>query len=58
MPFDSDFRAPEVIANPYPLLRELRETDPVHWSDSLGGWVLTRYQDVIGRSSPDFSPWI
>jgi len=37
---------PEWLADPYPSYRELRERDPVHWSDALGHWVLTRYDDV------------
>ncbi len=38
--------ATEFIANPHPTLHTLRDDDPVHWSDALGGWVLTRYDDV------------
>jgi len=38
---------PEVLANPYPLFRALRENDPVHWDPFLHAWVVTRYQDVI-----------
>ncbi len=34
------------MADPYPAFERLREEDPVHWSESLGGWVLTRYADV------------
>lgn len=34
------------LADPYPLLRWLREHDPVHWSDTLGVWLVTRYADV------------
>ena len=37
----------EFLANPYPTLRELRDVDPVHWSDTIGGWVLTRYDDMV-----------
>lgn len=40
-----DFRDPIYRSNPYPLLAQLRETDPVHQSP-LGFWVITRYQDV------------
>ncbi len=43
---DYDPRRPEHIANPFPAFAELRQRDPVHWSDVLGGWVLTRYRDV------------
>ncbi len=37
---------PEWLADPFPSYRELREQDPVHWSEALGHWVLTRYEDV------------
>ncbi len=33
-------------ADPYPLYHELREADPVHWTELMGLWVLSRYQDV------------
>jgi len=36
---------PGFTADPFPLLRRLREDDPVHRSP-LGFWVLTRYDDV------------
>lgn len=41
-----DARSAAVIADPYPALRALRDHDPVHWSDRLGGWMLTRYDDI------------
>jgi len=44
-----DARDAAVIADPYPSLHRLRREDPVHWSDRLGGWMLTRYEDI--RSS-------
>ena len=39
---------PEVLADPYPLYRELREEDPVHWDPYLSAWVVTRYRDALG----------
>jgi cytochrome P450 len=39
--------SPAFVRDPYPALAHLRETDPVHWSDSIGGWLLTRYDDVV-----------
>lgn len=30
------------------MYRPLLQDDPVHWSDPLGAWVLTRYDDVDG----------
>ena len=38
---------PEVLADPYPLYRRLREQDPVHWDPFLHAWVVTRYNDVM-----------
>ena len=38
---------PEVLANPYPLYRKLREEDPVHWDRFMHTWVVTRYPDVV-----------
>lgn len=46
------------VADPYPLYDELREMGTgVHWSDVLGGWVATRYDDVksMVTKSADFS---
>jgi hypothetical protein len=28
-------------------MHRLREEDPVHWSDSIGAWILTRYDDMV-----------
>ena len=38
---------PEVLADPYPLYRRLRDEDPVHWDPFLHAWVVTRYSDVM-----------
>ncbi|WP_148615812.1 cytochrome P450 [Nocardioides rubriscoriae] len=40
-PFDA-----EVIADPYPVYRQLREGAPVFWSSRAGTWVLSRHVDV------------
>ena len=42
----------EFLADPYPILQRMREEDPVHWSDSIGAWMVTRYHDIVppGRS--------
>jgi cytochrome P450 len=40
-PFD-----PEVIADPYPVYRQLRDHAPVYWSPQASTWVLSRYDDV------------
>src|SRR5262249_39506390 len=41
------FHSAAFFANPYATYDLLRAADPVHWSDELGRWVLTRYEDAI-----------
>jgi len=43
---DRYFLDPEFFDNPHSFYHELRAHDPVHWSDALQSWVLTRYADV------------
>ena len=38
---------PEVLANPYPLYRQLREQDPIMWDPFLHAWVVTRYSEIV-----------
>lgn len=38
---------PEVLADPYPLYRRLREHDPVMWDPFLHAWVVTDYANVM-----------
>lgn len=40
-PFD-----PEIIADPYPVYRQLRDDAPMYWSAETNTWVLSRYDDV------------
>jgi cytochrome P450 len=40
-----DLLAPEVIVDPYPAFRALREADPVHWSERHRAWLITRFDD-------------
>jgi cytochrome P450 len=37
---------PTTNADPFPIFRRLQDEDPVHWSDPVKGWVVTRYDDV------------
>ena len=39
--------SPDFIEDPYHRLAELRVVAPVLWSGAVGGWVLTRYDDVV-----------
>ncbi|MGH6958749.1 MAG: cytochrome P450 [Caulobacteraceae bacterium] len=50
---------PEVLADPYPLYRRLRERDPVAWDPFLHAWVVTGYAEVLAvlhRFSADRTP--
>ena len=43
---NSDMTTPEAIQRPYPIFAQMREETPVHWNESLKGWLATRYEDV------------
>ncbi len=43
---DAQLGAVSFPSDPYPVLAQLRELAPVHWSDAWGFWVATRYADV------------
>ena len=50
---------PAMLADPYAAYAELRERDPVYWSERLGAWVLTRDADVRAvLRDPTFSSTI
>lgn len=38
--------SPEMLVNPEPLYRHLRETAPVYWDETLDAWFLSRYDDI------------
>jgi pimeloyl-[acyl-carrier protein] synthase len=44
---DQKLISDEFLDDPYPLLRQLRTVEPVYWSESIGGWILTRYDDIV-----------
>jgi cytochrome P450 len=51
---------PEVIRDPYPSYRRLREHRPVYWHEQLQSWVLTRFaecQFVLRNSGLFASDW-
>ncbi len=41
-----DLLSSDFLANPYPLYARLRADNPVHWSETQGYWLLSRYADV------------
>src|SRR5262249_55799464 len=42
-----DLKALPNVRDPFPVYEWLRDHDPVHWSTTLNGWVVTRFADVI-----------
>lgn len=40
-----DLLAADVILDPHPAFRSLREHDPVHWSERHRAWLITRFDD-------------
>src|SRR5208283_271124 len=44
---DEKLVSDEFLDDPYPLLRQLQQEDPVYWSESIGGWIVTRYDDIV-----------
>jgi cytochrome P450 len=47
---------PAFLEDPYPVYHRMRRHDPVYWSEALGHWVLTRYDDVLAATrSPALS---
>lgn len=41
-----DLKTPAAMADPYPIYARMLAEAPVHWSKSMGGWVVARYDDV------------
>jgi cytochrome P450 PksS len=41
---------PTFLEDPYPVYHRMRRQDPVYWSDALGHWVLTRFDDVAAAT--------
>ena len=46
MPLTYDPRDPNVLRDPHAVFAQMREADPVHFSESLSAWILTSYDDV------------
>jgi cytochrome P450 len=44
------------LYNPYRFYQDLRDHDPVYWSEFFNSWVITRYDDiVVGLRDPRLS---
>jgi hypothetical protein len=55
--FERHLVSPEFVADPYPDLRRLQSEAPIYWSDSIGGWLVTRYDDMMPtfRNTTEYS---
>jgi cytochrome P450 len=51
-PLGAAATAAELDGDPHPLLRRLREHEPVSWLPALGGWLVTRH-DLASRVMRD-----
>ena len=43
MKIDGCIANPDFIRNPFPFYREIRETEPIHWSEQWHCWIVTDY---------------
>jgi cytochrome P450 len=50
---DDDLLDPQLLADPYPYYRELREERPVHYNERWRGWIVARYADVYAGLHDD-----
>ncbi|MEV4893675.1 cytochrome P450 [Nonomuraea sp. NPDC055795] len=44
---DADLLSPGVLADPYAFYAGLREREPVHWSERMGCWLISRHADCV-----------
>jgi len=44
---DLDLKSWRNVQDPFPVYAWLRDHEPVHWSESLNAWAITRYDDVV-----------
>src|SRR5437773_8983484 len=44
---DSALDSDEFLRDPYAIMPRLQSEAPVYWSESVGAWIITRYDDVV-----------
>ncbi len=44
---DFDFLQESILENPYPIYKQLRDEQPVFWSNQMNAWLITRHEDVV-----------
>jgi cytochrome P450 len=45
--YEYDLLSPDFRQDPYPVLHRLRAQEPVHFSEQIRAWVITRHDDVL-----------
>src|SRR5215218_5924579 len=45
--FGSTVTVEQLESDPYPIYERLRAEEPVSWVESVGLWLVTRYDDVV-----------
>jgi len=52
-----DWVSQDFLRDPYSQYKALRSSDPIHFNEARGGFMLTRYNDMVGvlRNDDDFS---
>jgi pimeloyl-[acyl-carrier protein] synthase len=55
--FDRHLVSRQFIADPYSTLRRMQRDTPIYWSNSVGGWIVTRYDDIMStfKATKDYS---
>ena len=51
-----DFTDPATNADPFPIFRRLRESDPVHWSEPMKAWVVLVKMRMMTEPMPMTMP--
>ena len=45
--FERFLVSPQFVADPYATLQRMQREAPIYWSDSVGGWLVTRFDDIM-----------
>jgi cytochrome P450 len=55
--FDQYLVSREFVADPYATLQRMQREAPIYWSESVGGWLVTRYDDIMPtfRNTKEYS---
>jgi pimeloyl-[acyl-carrier protein] synthase len=54
--FGAELAIPAVLADPHAAFHRMRRLEPVHYSRAVGGWIVTRYENVLqGLRDPRLS---